>query len=58
VLQGFDAKLLLLDGKPDGQGAGGSGEARGSTRQQSEQRDAPGKSNGGFPDDLDDDVPF
>ncbi len=54
VLQGFDAKLLLLDGKQDGD----QGQARGSTRQQSEQRASAGKSNAGFPDDLDDDVPF
>jgi single-strand DNA-binding protein len=50
VLQGPDARIILLDGKPSGDNA------RGSTREQAEQREGPGKSK--FADDLDDDVPF
>ena len=54
VLQGPDARIILLDGK----GQDGD-QSRGSTREQAENRNAPGKSNqGGFADDLDDDVPF
>lgn len=53
VLQGPDARIILLDGKPAGDNA------RGSTREQSTQREAPDKGNtGAFADDLDDDVPF
>ena len=48
VLQGFNAVLTMLDG---------GGDARGSTASESK-RVAPGKSNAGFPDDLDDQVPF
>ncbi len=44
VLQGFDAKLVMLDGA---QGSGGS-----------TQRREEGGSQGGFHDDLNDDVPF
>lgn len=54
VLQGPDARILLLGDK-----AGGDGAQRGYTQEQSSSRDAPGKSNPpGFADDLDDDVPF
>jgi single-strand DNA-binding protein len=54
VLQGFNSVLVMLDGPQ-----GGSDTARGSTAQQSSNRDAPGKSNiGSFGNDLDDDVPF
>lgn len=57
ALQGFDAQIILLDGKPSGAGA------RGHTAQESSRRDGPGKSNGSshvdpFSDDLDDQVPF
>lgn len=38
--------------------AGTNGNARGPTAEQASNRDAPGKSNAGFPDDLDDGVPF
>lgn len=52
VLQGPDARVILLDGK------GGNDGPRGSTREAASDRNATGKSNTGFADDLDDDVPF
>lgn len=53
VLQGPDARILLLDGKAAGD------TQRGSTASQASNREVHGKSNqGGFRDDLDDDVPF
>lgn len=48
VLQGFDAKLVMLDGKRDGDG--GSGGASGGAPSDG--------SSGGFGDDLDDGIPF
>jgi single-strand DNA-binding protein len=81
VLQGFDAKLVMLDG-PGGQGAGAGGgrgaEDWGSGDEFAGQSSSRGGGNfnsggqrggstgagggfaggGGFPDDLDDDVPF
>lgn len=62
VLQGFDAKLLLLDGKQDGQGGNrdfagaGAEQSRGANRDHQGMRGA--ASSAGFPADLDDDVPF
>lgn len=56
VLQGPDARILLLGDK-----SGGGDNARGSTQRQAEQRESPDKSKHGrssFEDDLDDDVPF
>lgn len=79
VLQGFDAKLVMLDGPGGGQGGGaGGGGSRGgddwgggddSFAGQSSNRGGggygggaarggAGAASGGFPDDLDDDVPF
>jgi single-strand DNA-binding protein len=56
VLQGFDAKLVLLDGKEQGSGGGYQ------PRQQPTGRADQGNGAGGFRapmgDDLDDDVPF
>lgn len=51
VLQGPDARILLLGDKS------GGGEQRGSSAQQSS-GSKPASSRGGFTDDLDDDVPF
>lgn len=57
VLQGPDARILLLGDKSGGSGSGDSN--RGATREQGSNRDAPDKGNqGGFGADLDDDVPF
>lgn len=60
VLQGFDAKLLLLDGKQEGGNrdfAGADAEqSRGTGRDHQNMRGA--AASGGFTDDLDDDVPF
>jgi single-strand DNA-binding protein len=50
VLQGFDAKLIMLDGKQDGQNnASGNSNQGGSSG---------GAAGGGFGDGLDDDIPF
>jgi single-strand DNA-binding protein len=74
VLQGFDAKLVMLDG-PGGQGGGAAGGARedwggGNDDFAGQSSSRGGGSTGsrggstgaaagaGFPDDLDDDVPF
>ena len=66
VLQGFDAKLVMLDGRGEGGGGGGGGGARddfGDMDQRAPSK-APafgGGSRGGgsaFDADLDDDVPF
>lgn len=58
MLQGPDARILLLDGGKSGD----SGQQRGSTQREATARQTPGKSNtgGGFGygDQLDDDVPF
>lgn len=80
VLQGFDAKLVMLDGPGGGQGGGGAGGARddwgggnddfagqsssrggfggGSSGGGRGGSGAGAPAGGGFPDDLDDDVPF
>lgn len=53
VSVGVGGSLTMLDGAK-----GGDGGARGSTREEAERRDGPGKSNAGFADDLDDDIGF
>lgn len=82
VLQGFDAKLVMLDGPGGGQGGGGGsrddwgggnddfagqsssrgggfgGGSSGGGYGGGGSRGGSGQSSGGFPDDLDDDVPF
>lgn len=74
VLQGFNAVLTMLDGPQGGSGGGGGNRGGGdewsgggndfagqSSSRGGGGRSAPAKSNndfGGFPDDLDDDVPF
>lgn len=50
LLQGFDAKLIMLDGKQDGQGSATSNSNQGGS--------SGGAAGGGFADDLDDDIPF
>ena len=72
VLQGFDAKLVMLDGPGGGQGGGGGrsnddwgggdefagqSSSRGGNFNAGGQKSG-GNFGGGFPDDLDDDVPF
>ena len=71
VLQGFDAKLVMLDGQGDRQGGGrsddwgggggddfaGQSSARGGFGGGSSRSGGGGRAND-FPDDLDDDVPF
>jgi single-strand DNA-binding protein len=58
VLQGFDATLVMLDGRGEGGGAGGGGGGRdmgysggGSSRQMSGPKES-------FNQDLDDEIPF
>lgn len=53
VLQGFDAKLVMLDGANGGGDRGGSGD-----QQHSEDKSNGYQSQGGFDSDLDDEVPF
>lgn len=56
VLQGFDAKILLLDGRDSG-----TGSARGEDRTYGQDRRTPQQAMGkmrGVTDDLDDDMPF
>lgn len=55
VLQGFDAKLIMLDGKSEGVGNrdnGGTGKSDYSGGREAERKQS------GFGSDLDDDVPF
>ncbi len=54
VLQGFEAKIVLLDGKRDDQGGGGE---RSGQSARNDTGKASSKS-GAFDSDLDDDVPF
>ncbi|MEH3105983.1 MAG: single-stranded DNA-binding protein [Sphingomonas fennica] len=73
VLQGFDAKLVMLDGRGEGGGGGGGGGGRdyddggdfgggggggGFNRGGGGGRSAPAKPSSAFDSDLDDDVPF
>lgn len=58
VLQGFDASLVMLDGRGEGAGAGGGGRDRdtgysggGGSRQMSGPKES-------FSQDLDDEIPF
>jgi single-strand DNA-binding protein len=51
VLQGFNASMVLLDGKPEGEQRGGGGETRRAERPRS---NAPAFEPGG----MDDDIPF
>jgi len=55
VLQGFDAKLIMLDGAPGA--GGGGGRSSGGGWNQGGGGNA-GGSSGGYGDDLDDDIPF
>jgi len=52
VLQGFGAKMEMLDSKPSGGGSSGGGDGGGSSSS------ADTGSQGAFDSDLDDDVPF
>lgn len=54
VLQGPDARIILLDGKQ----AGGAGGGSSSSSNGGNQRPSGGAGSSGFRDDLDDDVPF
>jgi single-strand DNA-binding protein len=63
VLQGFDAKLIMLDGKQDGEGGrgnarGGGGQRAGNQSGGDGSRGHAGGFGGGWDDDLDDDLPF
>lgn len=59
VLQGFDAKLVMLDGANGGSGGGARDDRGGSSGGFGGNDDfGSSTSRGGFADDLDDDVPF
>jgi single-strand DNA-binding protein len=63
VLNGFDAKLILLDGAQSGGGSRGDGVRQPGDRElynsgRGGWQDGAGSTGGGFGDDLDDDLPF
>lgn len=63
VLQGFDAKLVMLDGAQGGGTGGGGGRSSGGEGGGRSSGGSPGAGasrggGGGFGDDLDDDIPF
>jgi len=57
VLQGFDAKILLLDGKPQGEG-GYEPRQHAPTGRPNQAEQTGSFASGSFDDDLDDQVPF
>lgn len=55
VIGGFGGSLIMLDGKPEGNGQRDAGSAGGSSQNS---RQADSRSGAGYADDLDDDIPF